>query len=262
MSGYLVSVESFEFTSALVKIAFSMLFLTISANVFSEFSSVKIYSLIKHFYPRSWRKNANHSVIASAILFGAGFAVARGISFYVSELYSLIAVLLWAYLHKLKNVRFIRSVFISSAASVAVLLGSSAGGSSDAANMMALLLFFSNMAGDMVKSVTEGMKDRTTFLVNLIKRFSSYMKFDEGRTIKSAAFMLAVFIILSPLPYVSGVMPLAYLAVVTISSLIAFSALFSLVKDGKNMASLAKADELIKINMLVAIIAFLAGVLM
>lgn len=128
--------------------------------------------------------------------------------------------------------------------------------------MMVLLLFFSNMAGDMVKSITEGMKDRTVFLVNFLKHFSSYIKFDDDRTRKSAAIMLVIFVILSPVPYVLDIMPIKYLGIITVSSLIAFAALFNLIKDGKSMAALAKVDELIKINMLITIIAFLAGVLM
>ncbi len=261
-SGYLISAESLKMTTVLVKIMLSMLFLTLSANVLNEFSSSKVFSIIRHFYTKAKKKDANQSVIASFILFTAGFLVAYTINFYTLQLYLLIAVLLWAYLHNLKNVRFIRSIFISSAASISIILGSNVVGSSDAVYMMVLLLFFSNMAGDMVKSITEGMKNRSVFLINFLRHFSSYIRFDDGRTGKSAAIMLAVFIILSPVPYVLGVMPIKYLGIVTLGSLVAFVAIFNLIKDGKSMAALSKVDELIKINMLITVIAFLAGVLM
>ncbi len=260
-SGYLVSAGSLKITTVLVKIILSMLFLTLSANVFNEFSSTKIYSAIKRFYLKSKKKDVNHSAIASIILFLFGLGVVYTISFYTLELYLLIASLLWIYLHRLKNVRFVRSIFISAAAAVSIILGSSVAGSSGTIYMMILLLFFSNMAGDMVKSITEGM-NRTVFLVNFLKHFSSYIKFDEDRTRKAAAILLAIFIILSPLPYVLGVMPIAYLGLIMIGSLIAFVALFNLIKNGKNMAALARVDELIKINMLITIIAFLAGSLL
>ncbi|MBI1972339.1 MAG: hypothetical protein HYS53_03490 [Candidatus Aenigmarchaeota archaeon] len=259
-SGYFVSAGSLGVTGTLVKVTLSILFLTLAANVFSEFYSGKIYRMIKSFYPRPGGKGVSHSVIVSAIFLLSGLVLAYSVSIYTASLYLLAAFLLSVYLSYLKNVRFIRSIFISAAASVAVVLGADAAGPSSAAYFMAVLLFFSNASGDMVKSITEGMKDRATFLVNLLKNFSSYVKFDENRTRKTAAASLAVFIILSPVPYAMGLVPLTYLAIITLSSLIAFVALFNLIKDGKNVAVLSKTDELIKINMLLAIIAFLAGV--
>ena len=257
-SGYIVSAGSLNITMELVKIILSILFLTLAANTFNEFSKSKIYELIKSFYPKARRNESNNPVIASSILLAAGFAVAYSISIYTASLYLLIAFLLWIHIYYLKNLRFVRSIFISTAASLAVVVNSNA---SDTAHFMALLLFFSNAAGDMVKSITEGMKDRTTFLVNLLKHFISYIKFDNDRTRKAAAASLTIFIVFSPAPYLMGLVSISYLGLITISSLVAFVALFNIVKNGKNLVQLGKTDELIKINMLIAIIAFLAGVL-
>lgn len=258
-SGYLVSAGSLEITTTLAKIVLSMLFLTVAANIFNEFSSSKIYSIIKSFYSRSKRNDVNRSAIVSVILFASGLAVAYSISVYTSLLYVLTAFLLCVYLFYLRNVRFVRSIFISMAASVAVILGADAAGPSSTVYIMAALLFFSNAAGDMVKSITEEMKDRAAFLINFLEHFSSYVKFDEDRTRKTAAVFLSIFIILSPAPYVLGLMPVTYLVIIAVSSLVGFVALFNLLKNGKKIALLSKTDELIKINMLIAIIAFLAG---
>ena len=101
-SGYLVSAGSVKITVVLVKIILSMLFLTVSANIFNEFSASKIYSIIKSFYSKSERKDVNHSAIASIILFTAGLVIANNISVYTSELYILVAFLLWIYLYRFR----------------------------------------------------------------------------------------------------------------------------------------------------------------
>ncbi|MBI2085277.1 MAG: UbiA family prenyltransferase [Candidatus Aenigmarchaeota archaeon] len=258
-SGYLVSSGELKITGVLAKIVLSMLFLTISANIFNEFSTGKIHGVMKIFHFRFKKRELNHSVIASLILFFSGFLASYSISLNTSFFYISAAVLLVAYLSYFKNVRFMRSIVIGAASSVAIIMGSGAYGYSQTAYLMAILLFFSNAAGDMIKSITDETKDRATFLVNFLKHFSSYVKFDANRTRKASVASLVVFIILSPMPYVFGLVSIKYLIIITISSLIAFAALFSIIKEGKNTALLAKADELIKINMLVSIIAFLAG---
>ncbi|MBI3413018.1 MAG: hypothetical protein HY051_02995 [Candidatus Aenigmarchaeota archaeon] len=259
-SAYFVSAGSVDVTMELAKTLLSMFFLTAAANTFSGFSRNKVYNIIKKIYRKSGGESRN-SLLISTILLAAGFAVSYGISVYTASLYALAALLLWVNIQYLRNVRFVRSIITSAAASVAVILGSDVAGLSYTAYFMALLLFFSNAAGDMVKSITEEMKDRTSFLISLLKHFSSYIRFDADRTRKAAAASLAIFIILSPVPYLLGLVSISYLALITISSLVAFVALFNIVKNGKNAVRLAKTDELIKINMLTAIIAFLAGVL-
>ncbi len=261
-SGYLISLGELKITGVLVKIVLSMLFLTISANIFNEFSTGKIHGIMKIFYSKLKTRELNHSVIASLILFFSGFLVSYSISLNTSFFYILVAALLAAYLACFKNVRFIRSIVIGAASSVAVILGSGAYGYSQTAYLMSILLFFSNFAGDMIKSITDETKDRATFLVNFLKHFSSYAKFDASRTMKTSVASLIAFIIFSPVPYVFGLVSIKYLVIITVSSLSAFAALFSIIRDGKNTALLAKADELIKINMVVAIIAFLAGSLL
>ncbi len=261
-SGYLVSYGKFAITVVLVKIVLSMLFLITSANIFNEFSTGKMHGLMKIFNFRHKKRELNQSFIASLILFVSGFLVSYSISLNTGLFYVLVAVLLCAYLSFFRNVRFVRSIVIGTASSVAVILGAGAHGYSQTVYSMAVLLFFSNTAGDMVKSLTDEARDRATFLVNFLKHFSSYAKFDANRIRKASAASLAIFIILSPAPYVLGIVSIKYLAIITVSSLIAFAALFSIIKEGKNTSLLAKADELIKINMLVAIIAFLAGSLL
>jgi 4-hydroxybenzoate polyprenyltransferase len=259
-AGYIVSGGSLLGKLQLVKVALAIFLLTLAANTAYELSYSKIYHIIKGGFSLKRIKNSTtYSLVAAVVLFSAGLVISYNASVYVLSLYILAAAMLAFHIFFTKDTQFLRSIFISLIAVVVVIFGTDSRGASEASYLMAASVFFSNAALDMMR-VNGGTDDRTTFLVDFLKHFSAKIKFDYTKARAGASFFLAVFIILMPVPYIFGVMPLAYLAIMTLNSLIAFTALFGIVKNDKPGLH-AKTASLIKINIVVTLIAFLVGAL-
>ncbi len=258
--GYIVSGGSLLGKLQLVKVALAIFMLTLAANTAYDLSYSKTYHIIKGGFSLKRIKNSTtYSLVAAVVLFSAGLVISYNVSVYVLSLYILAAVMLAFHIFYAKDTRFLRSIFISLIAAIVVIFGTDSRGASEAAYLMAASVFFANAALDMMR-VNSETNDRTAFLVSFLKHFSAKIKFDYAKARAGASLFLAVFIMMIPVPYMLGVMPLAYLAIMTLNSLVAFVALFNIVKNDKNDPH-AKTAGLIKINIAVTLIAFLVGAL-
>ncbi len=261
-AGYLAAGGSLSTGYAFAGVLLAAMFAAIAGNSLNKLTSGSIYTFVKNSFSAKTRKNNElHAVVTSIVLFAAGFITSYSAGFNAVMAYLLISVLMLVYVSRAKDIQFFRSVVMGIAFSMFVVLGSSAYMQTDLIYAMAGLLFFPIAALDMVRTMEIESNDRTSFLVNFMKHFSSRVKFGEKETRSAAALFLAIFILGSPLPYIYGMMPMAYLAVVTLSSVAAFLALFNLVRRDKSVKPV-KTEDLIRINILTTLIAFLAGVML
>ncbi len=261
MAGYIVSGGSILGKLQLVKVALAIFMLTLAANTAYELSYSKIYHVIKGgFSLKRIKTGTMYSLVVAVVLFSSGLIISYNVGVYVLSLYIFAAAMLAFHIFYAKDTQVLRSIFISAIAAVVIVFGTDSRGASEAAYLMAAAVFFSNAALDMTR-VDNETNDRTIFLVNFLKHFSSRARFDSQTARAGASLFLGAFIILSPIPYILGVMPLTYLAIMTLNSLVAFAALFNMVKDYKAIKDPTKTSNLIKINIAVTLIAFLVGAL-
>ncbi len=259
-AGYIVSGGSLLGKLQLMKVSLAIFMLTLAANTAYELSYGKLYHIIKGGFSLKRIKNSTiYSLVAAIVLFSAGLVISYNVSVYVLSLYVLAAAMLAFHIFYTKDTQFLRSIFISLIAAVVVVFGTDSRGASEASYLMAASIFFSNAALDMTR-VDNGTNDRTAFLVSFLKRFSAKIRFDRMKARAGTSLFLAIFIVLIPVPYIAGVMPLAYLAIMTLNSLVAFVALFNTIKNDKTGPHI-KTANLINVNIAVTLIAFLAGAL-
>ncbi|MFH0890346.1 MAG: UbiA family prenyltransferase [Candidatus Aenigmatarchaeota archaeon] len=261
VGGYFVAGGSLSIGYTFAGVLLAAMFITIAGNYVNKLTSGNIYKLVKSSFSAKKRKNYDlQAVVIAIVLFLTGFISAYSVGINAVSVYVLILILTLVYISRAKDMQFFRSVIMGIAFSMFVILGASAYAQTNLIYVMAGLLFFPIAALDMVRTMDVENSDRMSFLVKFMEHFSSYMKFGEKETHSAAALFLAIFILGSPFPYIYGMMPMSYLVVVTFSSLAAFLALFSLVRRDKNIKPV-KTEDLIRINIVLAIIAFLAGVL-
>ncbi len=195
-------------------------------------------------------KNRGALLLSSALFFAAGIAI----SFVINALSLAIAVLnsaiLIAYSPKIKRFPLVKNLAISFLVASGFLFGGAAIGNISIPLWLAVLAFSANTAREIAKDI-EDMPGDKKMKVNTLpilagKGFASWI----------AVLFIFIAIIVSPIPYVLGILSEKYLFVVVMADIIFIASTF-LIFPAPQLSKKA-----MKLAMVVALMSFFAGIML
>lgn len=184
------------------------------------------------------------SLVYSALLFIIGVALSYFISFDALAVAAVAAGLLAAYSVQLKNTLLIGSLIISGLLALAFTYGGIIAGNYLAATPLALLIFLSNVGREIYKSIDDALSDRKYKEKSIAIRLGVH----NARII--ANIFLIVAVIFSFTLYFFSILGATYMFFAVLADIVFLVAAIAPVRYG---------SKLVKIGMIVAVIAFLAG---
>ncbi len=185
------------------------------------------------------------AILYAALLFFAGNFLAFTVGESASYVALAASLLLLAYAARLKKTLVIGHFLVSLLVGLTFVYGGIISGSYLAASILGLLALLSNMGREIYKSVDDVEGDRRNGVKSLPLKIGV-----KPATIVASSFIFFA-VILSLLPFISGILGMSYLLTVFIADILFIATLFR--NDGQ--AKLCKAA------MLLAMIAFLIGAL-
>lgn len=215
---------------------------------------------INDYYDRKAdRKNAPHRPIPSGMITARGafqsaiamFAIGIGVSYFINYqclvLASLNSALLFLYGRNLKSSVFLGNVAVSYLTASTFVFGALIVGNPATTVFLALLAFLANVGREIIGDVEDIEGDKKSGIKTFATKHGAKKSWLYGR----AYILFAV--VLSPIPYVMGLLGASYLAVVA-----AADALFLLSIKGDNAR---RNQKLTKIAIFAGLVAFLFGAL-
>lgn len=219
----------------------------------------------------SRRISRKKALVFSFALFAAGILLTLPTNYGTLLLAIINSILLIAYSYWLQDKILLGNIVVGYLVGSTFLFGGAALGNFLLPGFLMLLAGLSTITREIVKDLEDIDGDRKNFLKKLasgvrvkLSRFSRrndaglVMEKDKAK-IAAIIFMLLA-IIISPLPYVFGVLSFTYLVILVPADIMFISTVVLLTKaSGKK--SFARISKLIKIGMLLALMAFIFGVL-
>ncbi len=183
------------------------------------------------------------------LLFAAGVALAVAIGAAAFALAAFNSALLYAYAWRIKRAGGLgKNLTVSYLVASPFLYGGIAAANPKATLVFVALAALANTSREIVKDIADVEGDRgecPTLPLRIGAERSSYI----------ASAFLTVAVLLSPLPYIMGILGVAYLPLVGIADAIFLYALLVLLKK----RDAAKSARYIKVAMFIALLSFLAG---
>jgi len=185
------------------------------------------------------------------------FAIGVYISFFINIPCFIIAlvnsVLLFLYSFRFKKVFMLGHIFVSYLVASSFVFGGFAVNLDNMfpVTILAVLAFLSNVSREIVKSIEDMKGDR----FGKVKSFP--IIFGEKAARKVSSLLMAISIILAPLPYLLGYMNQNYMYVVSLG-LVLF--IFSIIWNLRDTPA-GRVHKLMKVAMFVSLLAFLVGAL-
>ncbi|MFA4819633.1 MAG: UbiA family prenyltransferase [Candidatus Aenigmatarchaeota archaeon] len=211
----------------------------------NDFFDVEIDKLNKPNRPLASGKISKRAALAySGALFIIGNAAAYMISFDAFITAVVVSALLIAYAAYLKKTILIGNLIVSGLVGLTFVFGGIIIGDYLPVLPLALLAFLSNTAREIYKTVDDAMGDRR-YNVN-----SLAIKIGVVRTRIIGNVFLIVAVIFSFVPYFLGLLGIMYMFFVLLADIIFLSAVIAPAKY---------SSKLIKVAMIIALIAFIAG---
>jgi geranylgeranylglycerol-phosphate geranylgeranyltransferase len=144
--------------------------------------------------------------------------------------------------------------------------------------ILMVLAMLANISREIVKDLEDMEGDRKSFLKKIASKVSETaapiaerfgittdgvrMKYRERTMIVLAIACLILAIVFSALPYYYGILKGSYLAVVSLADLVFISCIYSLGREKRRRKGYTRISKRLKIGMFIALIAFIAGVLL
>jgi geranylgeranylglycerol-phosphate geranylgeranyltransferase len=138
--------------------------------------------------------------------------------------------------------------------------------------VLMLLATLANIAREMIKDLEDLEGDKKSFLKKIasktvtliaerfgVTRSGVELKYKERTMIVLAILCLVFAVGLSALPYYYGFLKTGYLAIVVIADCVFISCIYSLLREEKKHKGFGRISKRLKIGMLVALVAFIAG---
>jgi geranylgeranylglycerol-phosphate geranylgeranyltransferase len=181
------------------------------------------------------------------------------------------SVLLVVYSYSLQDRILLGNVVIGYLVGSTFLFGGAAFGNLLLPGLLMLLAGLSTVSREIVKDLEDIEGDRKSFLKKLtagvkmkLSRFvgkeAAALVLNKGRATKAAGTFMFLAIVISPLPYLLNTLSFAYLVILAPADLIFLSSMLMLARgDGRKKFS--RISRTIKAGMLLALIAFIFGVL-
>lgn len=181
------------------------------------------------------------------------FAVGISLSMFINQTAFLLALansaVLFLYSYRLKKLPLVGNVSVSYLVASAFLYGGAAAGNLIVPGLLGLLAFFANTGREIVKTAEDMEGDKSggakTVAVVLGGKFSGLV----------AAIFIFIAVVMSPLPYMLGLLSINYIYAVAVSDALFIASMFLA------FVSPNKSQKLMKVAMLAALVAFLAGMI-
>jgi geranylgeranylglycerol-phosphate geranylgeranyltransferase len=207
----------------------------------------------------------------SIVLFAAGILLTLPVNWACILIAVVNSVLLVVYSYSLQDRILLGNVVIGYLVGSTFLFGGAAFGNLLLPGLLMLLSGLSTVSREIAKDLEDLEGDRKGFLKKLasglkvkLSRFAGIegpeARFSVKRAKAAAAVFMLLAIAISPLPYVLGVLSLAYIAVLVPTDLVFLSSVV-LLGTGKDRKNYSRVSNTIKIGMFLALIAFISGVL-
>jgi geranylgeranylglycerol-phosphate geranylgeranyltransferase len=218
------------------------------------------------------KASASGVLIFSLLLFFGAIFISSLINFLVFVIAVINSALLVLYSFRLKNKFLIGNLAIAWLVGSAFLFGAAAVGSLLLAAWLALLAGLATVAREIVKDLQDFEGDKKGFLakikLNLKKiKFGIFDRFGltskgmvvlkhKSGLLVSAIVFLLLAVLISPLPYLQGLLSVNYLVAVVITDLIFLACVVAITQK----RSWGKISKAIKIGMFFGLLAFIVGI--
>jgi len=237
------SIETFPLTAIGMIIVF---FYTAGGNILNDYMDRKVDKINHPGRPiPSGDINPSKALMLSGLMFSMATALAFLLPFYWAQIIVVLAIiLLTTYELSFKKKGFVGNLTVSALTGMVFIFGGSIYGQFILPVIMGVVAFLSNVGREIVKDIQDikGDRDRNTFPMQVGPKVAK----------STAAGFVVLALILSPLPYIIGLLPLSYLIVV-IGADIIFIYSLSLINQAK------RSQKFMKLAMVVALLAFLIG---
>lgn len=200
----------------------------------------------------SGRISVNAALIFSLVLFAVGVYISLFINIYCFILALINSILLIAYSYHFKKVTVLGHVIVSYLVASSFLFGGIVVyqlGNLLGLFILFMLAFFANMSREIIKTIEDMRADRFG------KVKSIPIVYGEKTARKVASVLLAIAVILAPLPYLLKVLDEVYLLVVSIGVVLF---IFSIIWNERETPP-DRIHRLMKYGMLISLLAFLLG---
>jgi geranylgeranylglycerol-phosphate geranylgeranyltransferase len=197
----------------------------------------------------SKRITARESLYFSIILFVAALIISffiNWICFFI-VLFSYLAM--YVYEVYLKNIGFIGNLFVAFLASITFTFGGAAVGRPFSSVLLSIITFFLFSGREILKDVQDVRGD-------IIARKTLPMSIGEKNAAIIGSFILAIAMILSPLPFIFNLLGIGYLIFISVVNIICIYAIFQTLKDINNAE---KTVGLIRTASAIGVLAIIVG---
>jgi geranylgeranylglycerol-phosphate geranylgeranyltransferase len=225
----------------------------------------------------SGRVSMKGALVFSVILFLIGIFLAGMINYVTFAIAIINSLLLVVYSTHLQNKMLLGNISISYLVASGFLFGGAALNNLVLPVLLALLAGLSNMAREIVKDLEDIEGDRKSFLKRIAKKAITAVapsiaeRFGlDGKTARLkhstrtlstlAVLFLLLAIIISPLPYIWGILGMSYLVVLALAD-IAFLAAAVMAAKATATRHYHRSSKMIKLGMFLGLVAFIVGAL-
>ena len=275
IGGLLVAGNNPTLFSNLYPLGFALLavfLITGAGNAINDYIDVESDKLNKPKRPiPSGRISRRKALAFSVVLFAIGILFTLFINWACILIAVINSILLVVYSYSLQDKILLGNIVIGYLVGSTFLFGGAALGNLLLPGLLMLLAGLSTISREIVKDLEDIEGDRKNFLKRLtsgvkmrLSRFvgkkEAGLALDKGRAKAAAGIFMLLAIIISPLPYTLGILGFTYLVILVPTDLVFLSSIIILAK-GKGKKKFSRVSRIIKIGMLLALIAFIFGVL-
>ncbi len=213
------------------------------------------------------------ALVFSAVLFIIGIVLAGFIN-WIAFLIALVnSLLLIGYSTSMQNKLLLGNIAVSYLVGSSFLFGGAAVGNLMLPFLLLLLSGLANMSREIVKDLEDIEGDRKSFLKRItskikekiaerfrITKRGAEIRVGRKKLKAMAGISLFLAVLISPLPYILGILGMSYLAVLALTDLVFLVALAFIYKS-HTKKQFHRTSRLIKLGMFLGLIAFIAGAL-
>lgn len=275
IGGLLVAGNNPTLFSNLYPLGFALLavfLITGAGNAINDYIDVESDRLNKPKRPiPSGRISRRKALAFSVVLFAIGILFTLFINWACILIAVINSILLVVYSYSLQDKILLGNIVIGYLVGSTFLFGGASLGNLLLPGLLMLLAGLSTISREIVKDLEDIEGDRKNFLKKLasgvkmrLSRFvgkkEAGLALEKGRAKAAAGIFMLLAIIISPLPYTLGILGFTYLVILVPTDLVFLSSIIILAK-GKGKKKFSRTSKIIKIGMLLALIAFIFGVL-
>lgn len=256
----IVSIKFSAFSPFLVALAALCAFIIAGAgNAINDYTDVDIDRINRPARPiPSSRVSKNSALIFSISLFALGTGLSYFINLTAFAIAAFNSLLLILYSTHLQNKLFAGNIAISYLVGSSFVFGGASLGDIILPSLLGLLAFLANLSREIVKDLEDLEGDRR---VGKSKGKNLAMRYGERPAKLSASFTLSAAIIISPLPYLLGILSAGYLAALVPCIAVFGYSILSAWKSKKS-GDYGRTSRMIKLGMFLGLLAFVAGALL